>query len=200
MQTDQKALQHIYNSKPLDDISDKISDIVVSTYRYNFDVQYVAGKDNELADYLSRNPVWDKESDKHGPWITDDFGKEVTIEAHVCAAQAIKRYHDRIASDPLLEEMRHSGAVDKQYTAVIKAITENICKIWVQNSSNNPCRDYISVWDRLGTADHNNLTLLTLDIKRLVVPLQAWKNILKIPHYSHKGISKTYAAARTWYY
>ena len=124
IRTDKKALEHIYNSKPLDDISDKISDIVVSTYRYNFDVQYIQGKDNELADYLSRNPVWDKESDKHGPWITDDFGKEVTIEAHVCSAQAIKRFHERIASDPLIEEIRDSGAVDEQYTAVIKAIRE----------------------------------------------------------------------------
>ena len=44
VRTDQKALQHIYNSKPLDDISDVISDIVMSTYRYNFDVQYVAAK------------------------------------------------------------------------------------------------------------------------------------------------------------
>ena len=145
MRTDQKVLQHIHNCKPLDDISDKISDIVVSTYRYIFDVQYVAGKDNELADYLSRNPVWDEESDKHGPWITDDFGKEVTIEAHVCAAQAIKRFHDRIASDPLLEEMRDSGAVDKQYTAVIKALREKLNKFWVRNSRDNPCRDYISV-------------------------------------------------------
>ena len=57
VRTDQKALQHIYNSKSLDDISDKISDIVVSTYRYNFSVKYAAGKDNELADYLSRNPL-----------------------------------------------------------------------------------------------------------------------------------------------
>ena len=88
----------------------------------------------------------------------------------------------------LLDEMRDSGAVDEQYTAVIKAIREKRNKSWVQNSSNNPCKDYISVWDRLGTADENDLTLLTLDIKRLVVPLQAWKNILKILHYSHQGI------------
>ena len=105
---DKKALKSIYNSKHLDDISEEISDIVVSTYRYNFDVQYIQGKNNELADYLSRNSVWDEETDKHGPWITDDFGKEVTIEAHVCSAQAIQRYHDRIASDPLLEEMCNS--------------------------------------------------------------------------------------------
>ena len=75
VRTKQKALQHIYNSKPLDDISDKISDIVVSTYCYNFSVKYVAGKDNKLADYLSRKPLWDEESKRHGPWSTDDFGK-----------------------------------------------------------------------------------------------------------------------------
>ena len=69
--------------------------------------------------------MWDEESAKHGLWVTDDFGKEVTIEAHVCAAQAIKRFHDRITSDPLLEEMRDSRVVDEQYTAVIKAIREN---------------------------------------------------------------------------
>ena len=57
VRTDQKALEHIYNSKPLDDISDEISDIVVSTYRYNFDVHYMQSKDNKLADYLSRNPM-----------------------------------------------------------------------------------------------------------------------------------------------
>ena len=52
----------------------------------------------------------------------------------------------------------------------------------------------------MGTVNDNDSTLLTLDIKRLVVPLQARKNILKILHYSHQGISKTYAAARTQYY
>ena len=96
--------------------------------------------------------------------------------------------------------MRDSGAIDNQYSAFIKAIQENKSKTWVLNSSDNPCREYVSVWDRLGTADDNDSTLLTLDIKRLVVPLQARQNILKILHYSHQGISKTYAAARSRYY
>ena len=51
--TNQKSLEAIYNSKPLDEISDEISDIVVSTYRYNFTVKYISGKNNELADFLS---------------------------------------------------------------------------------------------------------------------------------------------------
>ena len=73
-------------------------------------------------------------------------------------------------------------------------------KAWVLATSDNPCRDYVSVWDRLGTLDNRDSTLLTLDIKRLVVPLQARKKILEVLHYSHQGINKTYTAARTRYY
>ena len=32
--------------KLIDEISDKISDIMVSTYRYNFTVKYIKGTDN----------------------------------------------------------------------------------------------------------------------------------------------------------
>ena len=38
--------------------------------------------------------------------------------------------------------------------------------------------------------------MLTFDTKRLVVLVQARKKILKILHYSHQGITKTYAAAQ----
>ena len=51
IRTDHKSLESIYNNKPLDEISDKISDIVVSTYHYNFTVEYAHGKDNELTDH-----------------------------------------------------------------------------------------------------------------------------------------------------
>ena len=115
-------MESIYNSKPLDDISDEISDIVVSTYRYNFTVQYIKGKDNELAHYFSRNPLWCPESNEHGPWIVDDFGKNIMVEAHICSGQTINKYEDRILEDPLMEDMLNSGAMDLQYTEVIKAL------------------------------------------------------------------------------
>ena len=51
----------------------------------------------------------------------------------------------------------------------------------------------------MGTLDNRDSTLLTLDIKRLVVPVQTRQKILEVLHYSHQEINKTYAAARTRY-
>ena len=56
------------------------------------------------------------------------------------------------------------------------------------------------VWDCPGTFDGKDATLLTLDIMRLVVPVNARKRILQILHYSHQGKTKTYTAARRRYY
>ena len=125
---DQKVLECTYNSKPLDDIFDEIFDIVVSTYRYNFTVQYLKGKDNEITDYLSRNPLWSPESNEHGLWIIHVFGKNIMVEAHICVAQTINTYEESISSDPLFEKMRDSGAMDQQYTKVIKALWKNRSK------------------------------------------------------------------------
>ena len=112
----------------------------------------------------------------------------------------MNRFEDRIYEDPLLDHMHDQGAMDTQYTQMIQAIKENKQKSWVLATSDNPCRDYMSVWDRLGLLDEKDATLLTLDIKRLVVPIQARKKILQVLHYSHQGITKTYATARTRYY
>ena len=110
------------------------------------------------------------------------------------------RFKERLCSDPLLEHIRDQGALDHQYTAVVQAIQQKQTKDWVLNTSDNPCREYASVWERLGTLDTRDPTLLTLDIKRLVIPIQARKKILEVLHYSHQGINKTYSAARSRYY
>ena len=68
--------------------------------------------DNEIADVLSRNPLWSSKTNEYGPQRTDDFGKEITVQANICVAKAIKKYEDRILSDPLLEEMRYTVNMD----------------------------------------------------------------------------------------
>ena len=122
------------------------------------------------------------------------------MESHISTVQTVNRFEDRIYEDTSLDEMRNQGAIEIQYTQVIQAIKENQPKSWVLATSDNTCRDYVSVWDRLGLLDGKDATLLTLDIKRLIVPLQARKKILQVLHYSHEGITKINAMARNRYY
>ena len=89
-------MESIYNNKPLDEISDKISDIVVSTYRYNFTVEYVCSKDNELADHLSHYPIWYLENEEFGLWITNNISKKISVESHINTVQTLNRFEDRI--------------------------------------------------------------------------------------------------------
>ena len=37
---------------------------------------------------------------------------ESTVQVNICVAKAIKKYEDRILSDPLLEEMRYTVNMD----------------------------------------------------------------------------------------
>ena len=60
--------------------------------------------------------------EENRPWITDDFGKKITVEAHIYAIKTLNKYEDRIYQDPLLCEMRDQGAMDPQYMQVIQPI------------------------------------------------------------------------------
>ena len=57
VRTDQQALASIYNKKTLEELSDEISDIVVSSFKYTFEVEYIAAKNNLIADFLSRHQL-----------------------------------------------------------------------------------------------------------------------------------------------
>ena len=55
--TDQIALMHLYSgNRELADFPEEIRNLAEATMRYSFNVVYVKGPDNVLADYFSRNP------------------------------------------------------------------------------------------------------------------------------------------------
>merc|ERR1711905_38413 len=115
VRTDQKALAAIYNSKSLEDLPDELAEIVISTFKYNFTLEHVAGKHNVIADYLSRHPLWEeKEDEAIGPTVTNEFGQEVTIGQHVHLA-ALHQQAERIYDDPLLQDLRDSEGLDTSY-------------------------------------------------------------------------------------
>ena len=200
VRSEQQALASIYNKKSLEELSDEISDIVVSSFKYNFEVEYIPAKNNLIADFLSRNPLW-AEDEKTGPTIKDDFGKTVPIDVHTNTVCTIQKHEDRIREDPLLEDVRDAGSLDETYTAVIKALREGKTKDDIGNSTDDdPCRDFHKVWEKLGILDEKENSLLTFDVKRLVIPISKREEIMKILHLNHQGATKTYAAARSRYF
>ena len=97
--------------------------------------------------------------------------------------------------------MRDAGSIDESYVAVISAIREGKTKKDISGlPTENHCRQYLKVWDHINVLDDKDSTLLTFDVRRILVPLSERKNLLKILHYSHGGIGKTYAAAKSRYY
>ena len=118
------------------------------------------------------------------------------IQAQVHAAQVIDKFEDRILSDPLLNDMRDAGSIDDSYVATISALREGKTKSDITAlPTDNLVRQYLKVWDHLNILDDKDSTLITFDVRRILVPLAERKNLLKILHYSHGGIGKTYTAA-----
>ena len=87
--TDQIALHHLYSGKrELADFPEEIRNLAEATLRYSFNVEYVKGSNNVLADYFSRNPVFG-----YGQAVAEDLnGRPTPVEALVRQVHAkIKR-------------------------------------------------------------------------------------------------------------
>ena len=66
--TDQIALYHLYSgTRELADFPEAIRNLAEATLRYSFNVEYVKGAKNILADYFSRNPMYG-----YGQPVADD--------------------------------------------------------------------------------------------------------------------------------
>ena len=75
-------------------------DVVILSFKFIFTVEYVSGVDNEIADYLSRNPKWgDIDKDII---VEDDFGQNMYLEDHVKMVTTSKKYNNRIIEDPMI--------------------------------------------------------------------------------------------------
>jgi hypothetical protein len=142
------------------------------TTQLSFDVVWSPGKNHEIADALSRAPVFD-------PPEEEDDG-------HVFAIQA---------EDPILQDLYDAAEEDEEYQKLKQAWEAG------RKPRNlpfgHPGRLFNNVWDGLGVTPDR--ALLTYN-GRFVVPTELRRAALAALHKGHGGITKTRKLAQELYY
>ena len=178
VKTDHQALVSIVK-KPLEKIESKrLLKLVEKLQQYTFEIQYVEGIKNEIADALSRSPVF-------------QHGKDEIDVANSIAIQQVEEYElNENVSVPLLDQMAKD---DKNYQLIRQAITASTHPNDLP--PDHPGRSYKADWHLLGT--HNNLVTMG---DRILVPKAARKDILRLVHKAHLGQKRTVALASNLYF
>ena len=177
--SDHRPLKSIFNTKSLAEVENpRLQRILQKLAGYQFEVEFVAGKKNLIADALSRAPVF-------GPPDETDAEDEAAFTSAVTT---------RLRSDPLLEELQRAAAADLDYQLILSAVEKGTLPRNLPPE--HPGRQLKSIWHSLAV----EYDLIIYDGHRIVVPEAQRKEILRLLHKSHAGIVKTRAAARMSYF
>ena len=186
--TDQIALHHLYSgTRELADFPEEIRNLAEATLRYNFNVEYVKGEKNVLADYFSRFPVYG-----YGQPVSDDrYGRPTPVEALVRQVHA--GIEKKRAEDPALLAIKEQAALDESYQQVLETLKSGLesHEVKTKLGKNHPARKFQHLWSRLGILPDEHGTLITLDQKRIVVPTSYQRRLINTAHISHQGVSRT---------
>ena len=88
------------------DTSERLQPLLECCAGYNFQIEYIPGKKNKVADLLSRHPLWG-----HGPTIWDQCGRVVAFEG----------IQKRVREDPRLAEILGAAGSCLSYKEAVKA-------------------------------------------------------------------------------
>lgn len=178
--TDHKPLIGLF-AKPLADVTN----VRVARYReklqhLTMQLEWVAGKDHQVADALSRAPLFAPPEDVEE--------KEDTTQVLACFAHAA-------FLDPSLDSMVNHD--DADYIALVRALECGLDADDLPEALRPHAANYES-YSLVGRGKHK---LVIDDMRRIVVPSTHRKRILKLLHAGHCGVIKTYKLASsrfTW--
>ena len=178
--TDHKPLKGIFTK----DMS-TIENVRLRNYReklteFTFQLQWREGKTHFIADALSRAPVFPA-NEPQGSTDTEE---------EVCKATS------QYKVDPKLAPLVEAAAADDNYKLLIQGLLSE--KSANSLPASHPGRSFSNVWQQLSVDD--NLGLVILDGRRIVVPGTQRKNILDALHIAHCGIFKSRQHAKALYY
>ena len=139
--------------------------------QFNFQMEWVDGKRNKMADALSRHPIFPAEDDPEEP----------------CVCKAVQTMVKR--EDPLLAPLIAAANQDKEYSRMRQMILDG-----TKFPRNH---EYKSMARELSVEPCN---LVVHDGKRIIVPKACQDDILKKLHLAHCGAGKTTLRANQHYH
>ena len=176
--TDHKPLVGLFKKELSDTTNARILRYREKLANFNFTVEWVPGKCHQIADALSRAPVFTPAQEVKETAQNDT--------AAICSA---------ISADPLLEELASMAAADKEYQEILHAVREK--QALRKLPDGHPAKQFKSAWDQLSTYED---TLVVFDADRLLVPRGCRPKILQQLHASHPGITRMRKSAQALYF
>ena len=175
VRTDHRPLIGVFQ-KPLGEVTNpRIFRFREKLLPYSFNVEWLPGKQNLIADALSRNPC------DAGAYNPNDDPDSVSIKAIITPGSVAERLRDAASSCP-------------SYRAVFRAFDSGISPRDLPDG--HPARQFIGIWPSISRIDG----LLCVDGHRIIVPRDARSSIVDLLHKSHCGLVKTYATAKEFYH
>lgn len=185
--TDHNPLVAICNSHRLDEIENpRLQRIRAKLLGYNFTVKWMAGKQNEAADALSRHPV----SRPDGRDVADDeinFDGSIT---HACTPAMIRSATSIEPIDPLLQDLKVHADRCPTYQEIKKVVQSGFPN--AKSLLSPTMKPFWKIRHEL-TIDEHGFILFGF---RLLIPESIRPSILVRLHDAHQGITRTQARAR----
>ena len=169
--TDHKPLIGIFKKSVAEIENPRLQRIREKLIPYNFTIAWTPGKTHNIADTLSRGPVFSPAEEEDQIFAT---------------CRAIKTSNE-------LQDLEQAAQKDEAYQQMGRAFTEG--KNPQELPTNHPAKTLRSVWDSVSQEGE----LLAVN-GRILVPKSEREKILQLLHLPHCGITKTKQAARQLYY
>ena len=113
IETDHKPLVPLLTTKQVDSLSPRLQRYRMRMQRYTYEVRHIAGKDNLLADILSRTAT-------RKPSVDD------VHEVQVCCMYENHAYMNLAASSPRVEQLRQAQDIDE-----VDPPTVSASRVWL---------------------------------------------------------------------
>ena len=178
--TDHRPLMGIFKKDLMDIENSRLRRFREKLTDYRFQVNWIEGKNNLIADALSRSPV---------SFIEDNYDEFDSNHVKICSLEAAN--HPPLS----LAKLKEFAENDPSYQAIIKVLIEN------KNIDNlpplHPARTLKSIWPEFSFEPKLGLLLMN---DRIFVPMQARQTLVEELHRGHCGVSKSLTLARQLYY